>query len=183
MLKFKEMKKIIKFLPILLILILASCAKKIYTSPEVVSQLINSDEFTFMAERANPNNSDVINIMNSLPRAGSGQFLNLDYGYTITLKNKKLMVDLPYFGRLYTPSTDPDKNSFNFSTSDYTLKKSQNKKGNWLYTINTRNDATSITFLIEIFPNGKAYVYVNSTDRQSISYDGYVMKNKTENTK
>lgn len=167
---------------ILAIFSLSSCSKKIYTSPDVVQGIISSNQFTFLAERANPSNSDVINVMNSFPNGlGSQQFLNLDYGYVITLKEKKLIVDLPYFGRLYTPNTDPAKNSYSFTSKDFTVSKSQNKKGDWNYKIITNDQPSNLTINLEIFPNGKAYAFVNSNDRQSISYDGYVMKNKQEN--
>lgn len=166
---------------LLLIFSLSSCSKKIYTSTENVNEIIASDQFTFLAERANPTNFDVINVMNSFSsRGGSQQFLNLDYGYVVTIKNKELFVDLPYFGRLYTPNMDPSKNSFNFTSKDFTLNKSQNKKGAWDYKIVTNDQHNNITLNIEIYPNGKSYTYVNSSDRTAISYDGYVMKNKSD---
>ncbi|WP_417428563.1 DUF4251 domain-containing protein [Halpernia sp.] len=160
---------------------LNSCAKKIYTSANTLQQITNSDEFTFLAERANPSNMDVVNVMNSLPNGSSQKFLNLDYGYVITIKNNELNVDLPYFGRLYTPNYDQSKNNYNFTSKDFTLTKSQDKKGNWNYKIVTKDQPTNLTISLEIYSNGKAYANLNSSDRQSISYDGYVMKNKPDN--
>ncbi|MBC7557081.1 MAG: DUF4251 domain-containing protein [Chryseobacterium sp.] len=166
---------------LLMIFSLSSCSKKMYTSMENVNEMLAADQFTFLAERANPTNFDVINVMNSIPnRGGSQQFLNLDYGYVVTLKNKELIVDLPYFGRLYTPNMDPSKNSFNFTSKDFILTKSQNKKSAWAYKILTKDQHNNITLNIEIYPNGKSYTYVNSSDRTAISYDGYVMKNKPD---
>jgi hypothetical protein len=164
---------------LLIILSLNSCAKKIYAPSDNVKEIVASDQFTFLAERANPSNSDVLNVMNSFPnRGGSQQFLNLDYGYVITLKNKELIVDLPYFGRLYTPNFDQTKNNFDFTSKDFIVAKSQNKKGDWDYKITTKDQPNNLTINIEIYSNGKSYTFVNCTDRQSISYDGHVMKNK-----
>ncbi|MGS0747712.1 DUF4251 domain-containing protein [Halpernia sp. GG3] len=166
---------------ILIIFSFNSCAKNVYTTPLNLKELISSDQFTFRAERANPTNSDVINVMNSFPNGGGSQrFLNLDYGYIITLKNKELTVDLPYFGRLYTPNLNQDKNNFNFTTKNYTLSKSQNKKGDWDYKIVTTDQSTNVTINLEIYSNGKTYANLSAQDRQSISYDGYIMKNKVD---
>ena len=175
------MKKIFYIPFVALLFSMSSCAQKVYTSADNLKELISTDQFTFLAERANPTNFDVINVMNSFPNGGGSQrFLNLDYGYTVTLKNKELIVDLPYFGRLYTPSFDNAKNSFNFTSKDFSLSKSQNKKGAWEYKIVTNDQTNTMTFDIEIYSNGKSYTRVNSNDRTSISYDGYVMKNKPD---
>lgn len=154
-----------------------SCSKKIYVASETISQITNSGNFTFSAERANPTNMDVVNVLNSYPNSSQG-ILNLDQGYVLTVNDKKLTVDLPYFGRLYTPSMDPSKNSFKFDTEDFTVDKSQNKRGNWQYLIVANNDSRTVNFNLEIFNNGKAYLSVSANDRQTISYDGYVTKPK-----
>ena len=41
-----------------------------------------------MAKRANPTNFDVINVMNSLPNNNSARMLDLDYGYSVVIKEK-----------------------------------------------------------------------------------------------
>lgn len=184
--KFDINKKILKmkntfYISLLLLAFsLSSCSKKIYATPEAISQITNSGNFTFEAEHANPTNMDVVNVLRSLPNGSSQNILNLDQGYNLTVNDKKLTVDLPYFGRLYTPSMDPSKNSFQFSTEDYTLNKSQDKKGNWLYTIVANDQTRTVTFNLEIFANGKAYLSASSPDRQPISYDGYVIKAKID---
>jgi hypothetical protein len=165
---------------LLLIFSFSSCSQKIYTTAINLQELISTNEFTFLAERANPTSMDVINAMNAFPNGGSERFLNLDYGYVITLKNKELSIDLPYFGRLYTPNLNQDKNNLNFTTKNYSVSKSQNKKGNWIFKIITNNHPNNLNITIEVYSNGKAYAFVNATDRQFISYDGYVMKNKVD---
>jgi hypothetical protein len=66
--------------------------------------LLTLRNFTFHAERANPTNYDVINVMNSMPNSTSTRILNLSGGYySVDLKNK-LEAALPYFGRVFNPS-------------------------------------------------------------------------------
>lgn len=161
-----------------LLTFLLSCNSQTYIDQKTLEDITASNQFTFMAKRANPTNFDVINVMNSLPNSNSARMLDLDYGYTIVIKEKQLEVNLPYFGRLFNPSYDTTKNSYNFTSKDFTLNKVQNKKGNWVYTI-TPKDVNNVRIIyLEIFKNGNAYVSIDSNDRQAISYDGYIMKNE-----
>lgn len=157
---------------------LISCTSQSNLDPKLLEELTSNNQFTFMAERANPTNNDVINVMNSLPNGASSRILNLDYGYTVVLKEKEIEVTLPYFGRMYNPSYDTSKNSYRFTTKDFDLNKIQNKKGNWVYTIKPKDVQNVGEIFIEIYKSGKAYVSIDSNDRQPISYDGYVMKNE-----
>lgn len=159
---------------------LGSCTSRVYTPPQILSEIMQSGNFTFLAERANPTNFDVINVMNAYPGGGSQRFLNLDYGYILKIKNDTLTVELPYFGRLYTPSFDPLGNSFRFTTKKFKVDKTKNGKGNWQYNITADQDTRNYTFNIEVYKNGRAYLNAGASDRQPISYDGYVMRNRKD---
>ncbi|WP_292009614.1 DUF4251 domain-containing protein [Chryseobacterium sp.] len=162
------------------ILFFQSCSSQNTTDSKTVDTLINSGELTFFAQRANPTNYDVINIMNSIPNSTSTRVLDLSGGnYTIELKKDNLEVVLPYFGRLFNPSLgNVDKNSYRFTSKDFTVSKSQNKKGNWVIKIKP-NDVSNVSDIImEVFKNGKAFVSMRSSDRQPISYDGYISNNE-----
>ncbi|SKC00167.1 protein of unknown function [Soonwooa buanensis] len=52
--------------------------------------------------------------------------------------------------------------------------KTQNKKGNWVVTINVNDQSNTPTFILEVFKNGSAFLSINANDRQPISYDGYI---------
>lgn len=144
----------------------------------MVDALVNSKEFTFHAERANPTNYDVINVMNSMPNSTSTRILQLNGDYTVELKNNNLEVVLPYFGRLFNPTYgNTSNNSYRFTSKDFTVDKSQNKKGNWIVKIKP-NDVNNVDqIIIEVYKNGKAFTSVRSNDRQPITYDGFVSKN------
>lgn len=52
----------------------------------------------FYAQKANPTNYDVINVMNSMPNSTSTRMLDLNGGnYTIEVSKNKVDVVLPYF--------------------------------------------------------------------------------------
>ncbi|KMQ66798.1 hypothetical protein ACM46_04660 [Chryseobacterium angstadtii] len=173
------MKKYISFIFIFgFLFFFQSCSSQTSLDSKTVDALVNSDEFTFYAQRANPMNYDVINVMGSLPNAPAARMLQLDGSYTIELKKNNLDVALPYFGRLFNASYNTADNSYRFTSKDFTIKKSQNKKGNWTLKIKP-NDVRNVDEInIEVFKNGKAFVSMRSNDRQPITYDGYVSKNE-----
>lgn len=147
---------------------------------KTVDALVNSQDFTFHAQRANPTNYDVIKVMNSMPNSTSTRILDLNGDYTIIVKDKMLDVVLPYFGRSFKANIGGD-NSYRFTSKDYTVTKSQNKKGKWTIKIKP-NDVNNVDeIIIEVFKNGKAFTSVRGNDRQPISYDGYI--SKSEETK
>ena len=154
-----------------------SCStRQMVSSPEIIS-LIQKGEFTFMAERANPM-GDVINVINSLPNGGGSRILDLEYGYTIEIKKETLIVTLPYFGRMYTANMDSRKNSFRFTSKDFTINRQDGKKGSSIFTITPNDERNVSKITLEVFANGKSYAQVNANDRQPISYDGYIIKNE-----
>lgn len=172
------MKKFINILSAaMLIVFLNSCASAGAIPSEKVATLLQSGEFTFMAEKANPTNYDVVNVMNSLPTSSSSRMLDLDYGYTIQLKKSEFTVELPYFGRMYNPSYDTSKNSYRFTSKDFSLSEQPGKKGSTVYTIITKDQPNIRRIIMEVFKNGKSYVSIDSNDRATISYDGYIMEN------
>lgn len=173
------MKKYIPYLAAFILSMITSCASTGSLPKEKVTSLLQSKEFTFMAERAIPTNFDVINVMNSLPANNANRMLNLDYGYTIRLKSSELLVELPYFGRMFNPSYDTSKNSFRFTSKEFTVNQTQGKKGNQIFTILPKDQQEVRRIIMEVYPNGKAYVSIDANDRQAISYDGYIMENTT----
>lgn len=154
-----------------------SCSSQSTMDPQSVSTLVNSQEFTFHAQRANPTNYDVINVMNSMPNSPSTRILELNGNYTVELKNNILNVVLPYFGRAFKTNYSGD-NSFRFESKDFTVNKTQNKKGTWIVKIKPNDTSSVDEIIIEIYKSGKAFTSVRSSDRQPISYDGYVSKNE-----
>ncbi len=174
------MQKSLKILSLfVLAVIFQNCSAQSSADSQVVSSLISSEEFTFHAQRANPMNYDVINTLNSIPNNPSTRILQLDgEGYVIELKKGQLEVVLPYFGRAFTSTYGSSDNSYRFTSKDYTVTKSQSKKGNWVFRIQP-NDVKNVSDInIEVYKNGKAFTSVRSNDRQPITYDGYVSKNE-----
>ncbi|GAA5099125.1 hypothetical protein GCM10023210_36200 [Chryseobacterium ginsengisoli] len=152
---------------------------------QTITELINTDDFSFRAERATPTNYDVINVMNSMPNSTSTRILDLSgSNYSVDLRKDKLEVTLPYFGRVFNPTYgNTSQNSYRFTSKDFAVTKSQGKKGKWIVKIKVNDQSTVDEIIIEVFKNGKAYTSIRSNDRQPISYDGFISKNEVEKEK
>ncbi len=161
-------------------IIFQSCSSQNTASSQAVAMLVNSKDFSFHAQRANPTNYDVINVMTSLPNAPATRILDLSgSNYSIDLKNDKLDVALPYFGRVFNPTYgNTSQSGYRFTSKDFAVNQSQNKKGNWIVKIKVNDQTTVDEIVIEAFKNGKAFTSIRSNDRQPISYDGYITKNE-----
>lgn len=171
------MKNILLYLMIVVSLISVSCASQSRITKAQLDNLVQNDQFTFMAQRANPTSYDVLNVLNSMPNSTSTRLLNLDYGYTVQLKDGEVSVDLPYFGRMYNAGYNQTKQGLTFTSKDYIIDKTKNSKGGYTYTILVKDTKHVQNIYLEVFKNGRALVSINSNDRQPISYDGYVMEN------
>ena len=174
------MKKLFLVIMGTMLLVLSACSTQNYLDPKTVIELVNGKQFTFMAKRANPTNYDVINVINSIPNSTSSRMLELDYGYGITFKDGELTSVLPYFGRTYTPIMDRDKQSYRFTSRNFSIEKKSGKKDTQILTIRPTDVDYVQRIIMEIYPNGKAYLSIYSNDRQPISYEGYLMENEVK---
>lgn len=130
-----------------------------------VQEILETKNFIFKAETVSP---------------ARGRTRQLTTEYDVVVKPDTVICYLPYFGRAYTAPIDPSDGGIKFTSAefDYTLEK--RKKQRWDLTI-TPKDARDVQALyFTIFDNGRASLRVNSTNRQGISFNGYVIKGKAE---
>lgn len=144
------MKTLFKYLLLLITFaIVFSCSSNnLNVSSPNSNGLLESGNFSFQAQRANPTNMDVINIMNNFPTTSSSRMLTLDPGYGVDFSKDSLTVNLPYFGRLYVANPDPNKNDFDFVTKNYTIDKSKStaKKTIWVIDIKQSQNIQQLFF-------------------------------------
>lgn len=128
-------------------------------SEEAIHQAIAADRWIFIANQA-------------MPQSGRSRILNTRY--TVLCKKDSVISDLPYFGRAYTAPIGETTSPLNFTSTDFTLTKSEGSKGRWNITIkpNDHRDVQSYTFTL--FTNGAAQMNVQMNSRSSISFNGSV---------
>jgi homoserine acetyltransferase len=102
-------------------------------------------------------------------RRFQGRALTSDY--VITIQGDSLQSYLPYIGEAYRASFDNQSPlHFNGHADHYTLDKSKSEPTRVYFR--ALNKMETIDFRLDVFSNGRAVLYVNSTDREPISFNG-----------
>lgn len=95
-------------------------------------------------------------------------------GYSLQVKGDTLIAYLPYVGKAYSAPINPSDAGINFTSTDFTYAVSEGKKNSYKVVISTKDRSYNATFTLTAYDNGSASLYVNSNDKQSISYNGSV---------
>lgn len=130
---------------------------------DTVKQMIESKNFNFLAR-----------VMSPL----GGRARQLTSDYTIRVQNDSLVVDLPYFGRVYSATYGANNGGFDFTSVkfDYNLEKS--KRGGYTLIIKPKDISDPRIITLDVGSMGSTSVTVISNNRQSISYTGVLRKNE-----
>ena len=161
------------------LILLNSCSSKNVINVQS-QEIFNSGTFRFVAEKANPTNLDVINVLNSLPAGNSARVMDLSSGYYVNFSPDEISASLPYFGRMFVSNFNSTKNGFDFTSKKFSIdtSKSTDKKTVWAIRF---DDVPNVQQLfLEVYKSGKAYISINANDRQAISYDGHIAENKND---
>ena len=103
-----------------------------------------------------------------LPRRGGQQALTSPYG--ITVNDGRIISALPYVGQAWDlPYGGGHGLNFEAPIDSYTEERSSSKR---VIVIGTDNDEDYVTYLIQVYTNGKADISVRSQHREEISYRG-----------
>ncbi|MES2375809.1 MAG: DUF4251 domain-containing protein [Bacteroidota bacterium] len=129
-----------------------------------IKRIITSNNYAFKANYVIP--------MSMSPRA-----LTSDYDVRVT--KGKLEVYLPYFGRAYAAPRDLNDGGIKLNTTDYDYKAVEKKNGGWDITIKPKKTTINTVGDVQIMrlnvsTDGYASLQVNSTNRQPISFNGYI---------
>ena len=126
-----------------------------------VTTLVESRRFVFSAESASPL---------------KGRTIFLSPGYSVIVRPDSVVSYLPYYGRSYQASMDPSDAGIKFTSTDFQFTEKTRKKGGWDITIKPKDVQYSPQLYLTISPNGQASLRVISSDKQSISFNGNIVK-------
>jgi len=127
-----------------------------------VKKMVDQKNYVFMAQRANPLGWTTI---------------NLNYNYSLTVTQDSVDSYLPYYGRAYVAPinpTDPKQTGIQFISKDFDYQNSFSKNKGWNITILPRNNRETRSLILNVSELGYATLSVISTNRQQISFDGYI---------
>jgi len=161
-------------------LLLACNSTKEYTAAELthLETAVNAPQFTFTAQWANPLDQDATQVLNALRPAGgivAGNRVRIDSGvYQLKVAEDQVEIDLPYFGTRQISSGNYPTDSGIQAKGPYKDFKIRNSKKPNLRNLSLQiSDTTeSYNISIQLFAGGTASITVNSSHRQSISYNG-----------
>lgn len=127
---------------------------------EQTKQLIESKTFRFTPDRAYPTKGRSISITN----------------FDVLLKSDTIVSYLPYYGRAYVAEYGSTSSPFDFTAPVKDLEETTTKQGAQVIKLKVENGNDQITYRFEIFKTGSTSLDVISTNRQSISFSGYIEK-------
>ncbi len=131
----------------------------------IIQQAIDTKNYVFTAQTATPQR---------------GRLRQLTSEYDLIVRPDTVVAFLPYFGRAYVAPIDPTEGGIKFTSSDFDYFVKKGKKNQWQINITPKDVSSSDVreLYLEVFDNGRASLRVNSNNRQSISFDGYVKEGK-----
>ncbi|PUZ23799.1 protein of unknown function [Chitinophaga costaii] len=106
-----------------------------------------------------------------MPMAGRMRTVTPDF--SIKLNGDTLISYLPYVGRSYLAPVDASKGPLDFTTT-VTYDQQSRKKGGWTIILKPIESMDVQQYVLTVFTNGSTSLQVASTNRQPISYNGYL---------
>ncbi|WP_316746429.1 DUF4251 domain-containing protein [Pedobacter gandavensis] len=150
------------------------------TDKETTARLIADKHLVFEATSATPMaNADLNKVLSRMPGGMGGGMIQLNGSqYQLIISKDSVEAYLPYYGRAYTASMNPDDSGIKFKSKKFDYKTTAKKKGGWIIDI-TPKDAKDVRSLsLSVSPSGYATLNVNSLNRQPITFNGVISEPK-----
>jgi hypothetical protein len=159
------MKYFLSIIALLLLMNFSSGQSPENESSTEVESMIQSRNFDFVAESANPMR---------------GRSIFLSPGYTFQVRPDSLVSYLPYYGRAYQATMDPSSAGIKFTSTDFEYFERPRRKRGWEIQLRPKDVHNSPQVHLSINDNGHASLRVTMIDRQSISFQGYIRQKSTQ---
>lgn len=126
-----------------------------------IKEKVESSTFTFKAETAYPVRFKPVHLTSE---------------YDLKVSKDTVEAYLPYFGRAYVAPMYPSEGGIKFTSTnfEYNLEKGK-RSGNWTVIIKTVVKGRRMSLFLDVWENGSARLIVDDPNRQSISFEGYIV--------
>lgn len=131
-------------------------------------QIVESKNYIFKAESVNSSRS---------------RFRHLGTEYDLAVTSDTIIAWLPYFGRAYSAPINPSEGGIKFTSVDFEYTLEKKKKSSWEILIRPKDARDVQTLYLTVYDNNKASLRVNSINRESISFNGYIIEGKGKDKK
>lgn len=155
------------------------------TDKETTIKIIDNQNFIFNASSAMPMaNNDVNKVMSRMPGGSGAGVIQLSGSqYQLVVTKDSIEAFLPYYGRAYTASMNPDDAGIKFKSKKFSYKADKKKKGGWQINMDFKDTKDRQSMTLNVSENGYATLNVNSNNRQPITFNGYMSEPKTKDKK
>lgn len=116
--------------------------------------------------------SYVFTVQSVSPMRGSMRQLTSEYDLRISPDSA--VSYLPYFGRAFAAPIGSSETGIKFTSTNFIYTTTNRKKGGWDVTIKPRDVQEVQQLFLTIFPDGSGSLQVTSTNRDPISFSGYI---------
>lgn len=139
------------------------------TDEHALKEIVESRNFVFVANSAMP--------LRGMTQAFITQMF-LNASYDLTVSGDSVIAELPYFGRAWSAPMNMSGGGIRFVSVDNEYSIAARKKGGWEISIKPEDQRDTRQLNLTILKNGSATLRVNSTFRDPITFNGYVVRRK-----
>lgn len=150
------------------------------TDKATTAKIVTAKTYTFVARSATPlNTQDVSAVMSRMPGGMQGGTINLDAStYEVRVTPDSVVAYLPYYGRSYTATIGQTDGGIKFNSKKFTYKSKKGKKHGWDVVVDTKDVNENYRLAFSIGDEGYVTLSLNSNNKQSITYQGYLKENE-----
>ncbi len=92
--------------------------------------------------------------------------------FCLKLRGDTLESYLPFFGQAYSLPYGSPSQGLNFTSPIYGFRQSTTNNGATCMEMDVRSNEDRFYYRVDIYPNGKAYIFVRPQERDFVSFDG-----------
>lgn len=170
------MKSLTKLFTI--ILAVGALHAKAQTDKETTARIVNAQNFVFNAVTAIPMADNALNqVLNQYPNSRNNLLNLAGSQYDVRVTKDSVVAYLPFYGRSFNPSLDPNDSGTKFKSKDFKYS-AEKKKKHWIVTIEPRDVRDSQKLIFNITEKGYASLSIQNINRQPMSFNGNLSEPK-----
>lgn len=152
------------------------------TDQATTAKIVEAKTYTFVARSVTPlNTQDISSVMSKMPGAMQGGVINLtETYYEVKVTPDSVVAFLPYYGRSFSAPINQDDAGVKFTSKKFNYKSTKGKKRGWDTLIETKDAKESYRLAFNISDNGYVTLSLNSNNKQSVTYQGYLKENESK---
>lgn len=149
------------------------------TDKATTAKIVEAKTYTFVARSVTPlNTQDISMVMSKIPGAMQGGTINLsETYYEVRVTPDSVVAFLPYYGRSYNAPINQTEGGIKFTSKKFEYKSIKGKKRGWDTLVQTKDVPENYRLAFSISDEGYVTLSLNSNNKQSVSYQGYLKEN------